>query len=67
MVLLYIRLIDDKPWHSSESHKAPHRLTSKKPEVELEKAGNTNLIQNKNAEAIRNIQELYHLERRLFV
>jgi hypothetical protein len=52
-VLLYIRLIDDKSWHSSESHKVPHRLTSKKPEVELEKAGNTNLIQNKNAEAIR--------------
>lgn len=66
MVLLYIRPID-KPWHPPSSPEVPRQPTSKKLEPELEKADNTNARQAKNVEAIRNIQQVYHLERRLFV
>lgn len=66
MVLLYIRLID-KVRHPPELPELPHQPTSKKSEVELEQADNTKLIVDKNAETIRNIQLVYHLERRLFV
>ena len=59
MVLLYIRLIH-KPWHL-------HQPTSKKHEAELNQTDNTNFRQAKNAEAIRKIEQVYHLERRLFV
>lgn len=66
MVLLYIRLID-RLWYPPESLEVPHQPTSKKPELELEQADNTNARQAKNAEAIRKLQQVYHLERRLFV
>ena len=59
MVLFYIRLIH-KPWHQ-------HQPTSNKPEAELKEADDTNFRQTKNAEAIRKIKQVYHLERRLFV
>lgn len=66
MVLLYIRLIN-KSWHPPELPEVPQQPTSKKSEVELEQVDNTKSRIAKNAEAIRNIQQVYHLERRLFV
>ena len=64
MISLYIRL---PLWHLPESFDVPHRSTSKNSEVETEAAHTTNFSQDKNTEAIRNIQQVYHLERRLFV
>lgn len=64
MVLLYIQRIN-KGWHPPESFELPHQPTSKKPEVDMEKADNTHVIQTKIAESRRNIQQVYHLERRL--
>jgi hypothetical protein len=64
MVLLYIQRIN-KGWHPPESFEMPHQPTSKKPEVDMEKADNTHLIQTKIAESSRNIQQVYYLERRL--
>ena len=66
MMLLYIRLID-KFTDPLELPEVPQQPTYKKSKVELEQADNTKLIVDKNAEAIRNIQQFYHLERRLFV
>ena len=63
-MLLYIQRIN-KGWHLPESFKMPHQPTSKKPEVDMEKADNTYLIQTKIADSSRNIQQVYYLERRL--
>ena len=54
MVLLYIQLIDKRS-SARSSPEVAYQPTSKKLEVELQ-ADNTNFIQIKNAEAIRNIQ-----------
>ena len=66
MVLLYIRPVN-KPWYQPESSELPQKPTSNNPELELKKADSTKLKFAKNTEAIRNIQQIYHLERRLFV
>ncbi|MEP0857135.1 hypothetical protein [Trichocoleus sp. DQ-U1] len=66
MVLLFVQRIN-KGWHPPESFKMPHQPTSKKPEVDMKQADNTHLMKTKNAESRRNIQQVYHLERRLFL
>lgn len=66
MVLIYIRLIN-KRWHQPESHEVPPESTSQKPEVDMKQADNTNFRHAKNARSIRNIQEVYYLERRVFL
>ena len=66
MMLLYIQRID-KGWHLPESFEVQHQPTSQKPEVDTEQADNTHLTQTKTAESRRNTQQVYHLERRLFL
>jgi hypothetical protein len=66
MVLIYIRLIN-KRWHQPESPEVPPESTSQKPEIDMKQADNTNFRQAKNARYIRNIQEVYYLERRVFL
>ncbi|MBD2742322.1 hypothetical protein [Coleofasciculus sp. FACHB-1120] len=65
-MLLYIQRIN-KGWHPPETFEVQHWSTSQKPEVEPEQLDNTHLIQTKNAESRRNTQQVYHLERRLFL
>ncbi|MEW5860563.1 MAG: hypothetical protein AB1861_24775 [Cyanobacteriota bacterium] len=66
MMLLYIQRIN-KGWHPPEPFEVQHQSTSQKPEVESEQLDNTHLTQTKNAESRRNTQQVYHLERRLFL
>lgn len=64
-MLLYIRLLN-KPWQMPDSPEVPHKLTSKKPEVESEKTERTNFGRTQITSAIRNVQQVYYLERRWF-
>lgn len=66
MILLYIQLIN-KPWYPPESIEMPYQPTFKKLKLELERADIIDLRIAKNAKAIRKIQQVYYLERRLFV
>lgn len=64
-MLIYIRLIN-KPWHLPDLLEVPHQHTSQKTEVELEKTARANLRKTKITSNIRNIQQVYYLERQWF-
>lgn len=66
MVLFYVQRIN-QGWHPPESFKVLHQPASKKPEVDMKQADNTHLMKTKNAESRRNTQQVYYLERRLFL
>ena len=66
MLLLLIRLSGHrKP--RRESNKRPNQPPFRKPERAREQRSSEHINQVKTTEAIRNIQERYHLERRLFL
>ena len=66
MLLLLIRLSGQRR-PRKESNKKPNKPPFQKPEREREKRSSKHINQVKTTEAIRHIEQRYHLERRLFL
>lgn len=66
MLLLYTRLFG-RNLTFSESNARPNQLKLSKSETELEREGSAQLRHTKVTEEIRHIQQVYYLERRLFL
>ncbi|MGE5655525.1 MAG: hypothetical protein ACM37W_02710 [Actinomycetota bacterium] len=67
MSLLYLRLIGSERTRSDFSQSRPNQLNSHTHETDLNQGRNARARQAKPTQEIRNLQQVYHLERRFLL